>query len=59
MCSTTSSGAAATRFGTFDYFENVENIIGTDFVDTITGSREGNTLEGRNGNDWLLGMGGR
>ena len=54
----TSSAAGSIPSCTYDYYENVENIVGTDFVDNITGSSVTNTLEGRNGNDSLFGMGG-
>lgn len=42
-------------FGNTETIANVENIIGTAFVDTITGSTAANVLEGREGNDTLNG----
>jgi Ca2+-binding RTX toxin-like protein len=38
-----------------DTLSGIENVVGTDFADTITGNSAGNTLEGRNGNDTLDG----
>ena len=52
----TSSGgdAAGDIFSGFD----IENVIGSEFADTITGSFADNRLEGGSGNDTLFGLGG-
>jgi hypothetical protein len=38
-----------------DTYENIENVIGTQFRDTLTGSSGNNRLDGRGGADTLLG----
>ena len=44
--------------GTDQTISNIENVIGTDGDDTITGDANANTLEGGDGNDTLSGRGG-
>ena len=41
-----------------DILTSIENIIGSNFADTLTGDGEGNTLTGGLGNDTLVGGGG-
>ncbi len=43
---------------TGDRLVNIENIIGSDFSDTLIGNSEANTLEGGAGNDYLIGAAG-
>lgn len=50
---TNTHGGAATG----DSISNVENVVGTDFVDSITGDGSANTLDGGDGNDTLNGLG--
>ncbi len=38
-----------------DTLSGIENVVGTNFADTMTGNRDNNTLEGRDGNDTLDG----
>lgn len=45
-------------FGGMDTLSDVENVIGTDFADTIRGDDDANRLEGRGGGDTLEGRGG-
>jgi Ca2+-binding RTX toxin-like protein len=48
-----------TNFGAGqDTITNVENVIGTDFGDAITGNSGKNWLSGQDGNDFLVGGGG-
>ena len=35
--------------------KSVENVVGTDFADTIFGSKYANTIDGGDGNDWIRG----
>ena len=44
---------------TGDTLINIENIVGSDFSDTLIGNAEDNELSGGAGNDYLLGAGGR
>ena len=41
-----------------DTLANIENVIGSEFSDTLTGSSADNLLEGLGGNDVLIGQGG-
>jgi len=41
-----------------DTLVSIENVIGTNFADTITGDSNANVIDGRGGNDTLNGMGG-
>jgi hypothetical protein len=45
--------------GTYDTIRNVENVIGTDFADRISGNSEDNHLAGGAGNDTFKGHSGR
>ena len=49
--------AGDTAVGTHD-FTNIENLVGTDAQDTLTGGAEANTFEGGDGNDSIDGNGG-
>src|SRR5262249_55949034 len=52
------AGTATDGFGDTDTLSNIENVIGTNFADTITGSSADNTLTGGGGNDTLSGLDG-
>ena len=39
-------------------FANIENVIGSDFADTLTGTNDANVISGGAGNDWLNGRAG-
>jgi serralysin len=52
------AGAQNTVGSGFDTLVSIENIIGTNFADTLTGNAGNNTLSGRGGNDTLNGLGG-
>ena len=47
-----------TREAAGDYFVNVENILGSQFADTLCGDSKSNVLTGGGGNDELWGYGG-
>ncbi|MEM6383112.1 MAG: hypothetical protein AAF739_10595 [Pseudomonadota bacterium] len=47
-----------TQAGGFDTLINIENLIGSDFNDALTGDTGANTIEGGDGNDLLDGGGG-
>ena len=49
------AGTASDEFGGADALANVENVIGSDFADSITGDGAANLLEGEGGNDVLDG----
>jgi Ca2+-binding RTX toxin-like protein len=51
------SGAQNTGVGN-DTFTSIENLIGSQFDDTLTGNNAGNVLEGSRGNDLINGLGG-
>ncbi len=51
-------GAQDTIGAGVDTITGVENVVGTEWSDTLTGNAEANTLEGREGNDTLNGGGG-
>ena len=51
-------GVAYNRQEGTDTFINIENLIGTAFIDTLTGSAGDNLLEGLAGDDFLDGLGG-
>ncbi|GKT31482.1 hypothetical protein ADUPG1_002053, partial [Aduncisulcus paluster] len=44
--------------GLTDTIEEIENVIGSNFADTITGDEKNNSLDGRKGNDTLYGKAG-
>ncbi len=41
-----------------DYYENIQNLLGSDYNDTLIGNGDANTLTGGKGNDTLEGVGG-
>ncbi|KQW82959.1 calcium-binding protein [Brevundimonas sp. Root1279] len=45
--------------GAVDILQNIENVIGTEFNDTIIGSAGNNVLQGFGGRDYLIGGAGR
>ncbi len=47
-----------TRDKTHNYFQSIENVTGTKYVDYIFGNSEDNVLSGGLGADWLYGNGG-
>lgn len=49
------AGEATDGYGDSDTVTNVENIIASDFDDTITGNESANSLTGRDGNDEISG----
>lgn len=49
------NGATAGGDAASDTLQGIENVIGSDFNDTLTGDDGGNRLDGRNGNDTLDG----
>lgn len=51
-------GKVVDGFGKTDIITDVENVVGTQFADTIKGSAAKNTLDGREGSDVLTGAGG-
>lgn len=51
-------GTAKDGFGKNDSVTNVENVIGTQYADTITGNEQANLLTGGAGDDKLTGDGG-
>lgn len=52
------TGRAADGFGNTDTLSGVDNIIASDFNDTLTGDSGNNLLDGEEGNDTINGMGG-
>jgi|GEM_PF-2089257 len=49
-------GTATTTAGAVsDTFIDIENLLGTEFVDTLTGNASSNILDGATGNDFLYG----
>lgn len=52
------SGTAIDQYGNTDTLISIENILGSDFVDTITGDAGNNILDGWIGNDTIIGGGG-
>ena len=52
------SNFAYDGFGDRDYIEEVENVIGSAFNDTIKGDLIDNVISGGEGNDFLYGLGG-
>lgn len=52
------SGFVAQGDAQGDVFANVENLVGSDFDDTLIGSNDANTLTGGAGDDVLEGLGG-
>jgi Ca2+-binding RTX toxin-like protein len=52
------SNGASDGFGTVDVIVFVENIVGSNFDDTLTGSGGSNDIDGGAGNDKLAGLGG-
>jgi hypothetical protein len=53
---TTGKGTAGAAAG--DQLQNIENLEGSDFDDTLVGDRQNNILAGRAGNDTIVGGGG-
>lgn len=51
-------GGANAGYADGDSISNVENLIGSDYDDTLIGDRGGNRLEGAAGRDLLLGLNG-
>jgi Ca2+-binding RTX toxin-like protein len=41
-----------------DVLTNIEDVVGSNFSDVLTGDANANTLSGGGGNDWLIGLGG-
>lgn len=52
------TGSQNTAGAGIDQLSNIENIIGTDFADQLSGSLIGNEISGGDGNDTLFGLGG-
>ncbi|MBW4617542.1 MAG: choice-of-anchor L domain-containing protein [Desmonostoc vinosum HA7617-LM4] len=54
------SASVATNdgFGNQDLLQNIQNVVGSKFGDTITGTNEKNVFQGGKGNDTLKGLGG-
>ncbi|GKT35338.1 hypothetical protein ADUPG1_002970, partial [Aduncisulcus paluster] len=50
--------AVSAGIGKSDLVINIENVIGTDSVDTLTGSSDNNTIEAGNSDDTLIGLDG-
>lgn len=50
-----SSGLATDGYGNKDKLANIENVVATDYADTLKGSSVANVLEARGGNDKLFG----
>jgi len=51
-------GSSSDGFGTQDILQNLENIIGSQFDDTLIGNSQDNRIEGRAGNDRIFGENG-
>jgi len=51
------TGIATSSLGT-DVLISIENVVSTDFADTLIGNAEANSLNGRGGNDSLVGAAG-
>ena len=51
--------AASGGWADSDTLTGIENLVGSDYVDTLTGNNDANTLEGGVGDDILEGKGGR
>ena len=52
------TGLATDAGGSTDTLTSIENIVGTDFNDTITGSSDANSLSGQDGVDTFIGSAG-
>ena len=49
------SAGSNTGEATGDIYVDIENLVGTDFADTLAGNAEANWIDGKSGNDVLLG----
>ncbi|CAM3196953.1 hypothetical protein SPAN111604_09960 [Sphingomonas antarctica] len=52
------SGVAINGYGGTDQLIAIENLVGSDFADTLTGDGGTNILNGLGGDDWLIATGG-